>query len=663
MIMNTHEDTRGLQHSWKVDYLRGISILGVLFYHFLPNFVPGGYLGVDVFFVLSGFLISNSILSEIESGKFRLFRFYARRLVRILPALLVLLLFVGLAGWVYLTPGEFQLLGKHQLASLMFVSNFLLSSEAGYFDFRSMTKPLLHMWSLSVEEQFYLVWPVLIAMSGLKVFSKSHRGLLVGTAIGAALSLSFFIWHSRVDETEAFFHTLSRAWQLAVGSLIAIFLRTNLVRGKSLVSVDSGRRNQWQRFELASLILIVGCLVVPRPEIHLNAWQNILIVAGAALFIFSAAANLNLSPASPPGKASQVICWFGTRSYSLYLWHWPVAVYIGIVSSSDPSSKLKILGLVCSLSAALLSYRYIEKPCLKFPDHQKQRLALALTAVALWTWALFLEVYKGTIPPQNDDPFVVEVDRAATDILYFEGFQSVNGAQTINSEVIETLFVGDSLAGHYAPRFRSARKMPSISKGVGFFTLPGCPPLPGVRSRLDKRCDGFFERIVDYIESQDGIKKVVFAAQWVNYLDDGSKFYYRRDGLSLKRSAEELRNYIQTLQKSRGIDVYIVLNLPSSQKLEKNWILSRQLSGRIERRIESFNFREYSSIATTDALLQETLGGEGVFFLDPKVSLCPKDLCSPIDQNSKLIYADCCHLRASFVRGNVDWLDPIFRDR
>jgi len=189
-----------------IDGLRAIAVLSVLGFHAFPSLFPGGFVGVDVFFVISGYLITRILRDELQSGGIRIGDFYARRIVRIFPALLVVLLACLLTGWYTLLAAEYQQLGKHIFAGAAFVSNLALWQEAGYFDVLSDKKPLLHLWSLGIEEQFYIAWPVVLWLL-------SKRRFLPEWVLGLALvSLAFSSFQVVHDRTQAFYSPLSRAW-------------------------------------------------------------------------------------------------------------------------------------------------------------------------------------------------------------------------------------------------------------------------------------------------------------------------------------------------------------------------------------------------------------------------------------------------------------------
>ncbi|MEZ5488290.1 MAG: acyltransferase [Steroidobacteraceae bacterium] len=199
-----------------VDGLRAIAVLSVLVYHAFPDLLPGGFVGVDIFFVISGFLISGIILTRIQAGTFTFADFYARRIRRIFPALAAVLVACLLAGWLILFPVDYERLGGHVLAGAAFVSNLVLWRESGYFDTSSELKPLLHLWSLGVEEQFYLIWPVLLVLAARFL----HRILWAIVAV-ALLSFAANLLLVGSHASAAFYLPITRFWELMLGSMLA----------------------------------------------------------------------------------------------------------------------------------------------------------------------------------------------------------------------------------------------------------------------------------------------------------------------------------------------------------------------------------------------------------------------------------------------------------
>lgn len=335
-----------------IDGLRALAVLAVVAYHYGPSKVPGGFIGVDVFFVISGYLISSILFQDIVRGHFSVARFYQRRIRRIFPALILALLTCIVVGWFMLFLGEYEQMGKHVLASAGFVQNFVLWSEAGYFDTEAISKPMLHLWSLAVEEQFYIVWPLFLWLI-------SGRGWSAARWIGSVMLVSF-IWGVYVVtqdyDVAAFYSPLTRAWELSAGAMLAIWHRQSHTWLAQYPGVQS-----W-----LGLILILTGFVLIRPENMFPGFWALLPVLGTALLI-------NAGPRVWVNRvilSNRAAVWIGLISYPLYLWHW-LPLSFGTLAfgpqeswgdNRTDSRAIQVGLIVISFVFAWLTYRLVEQP-------------------------------------------------------------------------------------------------------------------------------------------------------------------------------------------------------------------------------------------------------------------------------------------------------------
>ena len=290
-----------------IDGLRAISIIAVVLFHAFPGRFPAGFVGVDVFFVISGYLIGGLIVDELTEGRFSFATFYARRIRRIFPSLVVVLVAVYVVAWFVLFPGEFRQLGRHIVGSALFLSNFVLLDEAGYFDATSSAKLLLHLWSLAIEEQFYLVWPLLCVVAW-----RRRCDMLALTL--AVLVVSFAVNILTADPATAFYSPLSRFWELNTGTAVALLQRRG---GRfSRASWPDAVNNL---ITLLGVALIAAAFVFPKVETY-PGWWALLPVSGSALLIAA-------RPDSWMHRyllSSRPFVFVGLISYPLYMWHWPL---------------------------------------------------------------------------------------------------------------------------------------------------------------------------------------------------------------------------------------------------------------------------------------------------------------------------------------------------
>jgi peptidoglycan/LPS O-acetylase OafA/YrhL len=320
-----------------IDGLRAVAVLSVLAFHYGAP-IRGGFTGVDIFFVISGFLITQVLAAEIAAGTFSVLGFYERRMRRILPALLTMLGTVLLAGRLLLSAGDYAALARSTATAAFGVSNFFFHAHTGYFDQVADLMPLLHTWSLAVEEQFYLVWPLLLlalASVGSRIPVAATLAAIV--IIGCAGSIAYF----QFDPKAAFYMALPRAWELAIGALL-VFLPT-LPRVIGEIAAFVG------------LVLVaIGFTISPAKFPGQFALYPCI---GAALLIWPRAQNTISS------RLLGLLAPVGLISYSLYLWHWPVWVYFRVyINNGTPNAGEAIALAVASIALAGMSYRYIEQP-------------------------------------------------------------------------------------------------------------------------------------------------------------------------------------------------------------------------------------------------------------------------------------------------------------
>ena len=331
----------------EIDGLRAIAVVSVLLFHTFPQILPGGFVGVDIFFVISGYLITQIIFQELQNNHFKLWNFYQRRIRRIFPALLIVFLTCTVLGWIILTPAEYELYGTHMLAGAGFVPNIIFWREAGYFDKEAITKPLLHLWSLGVEEQFYLVWPLLIGL-GWKIWKPRTINVLIFAIVLLLASLGWSSYQIQHNPIADFYSPFSRFWELALGGCLALWnSKLKMAASKSV----------WG--QMTGVALLTFSLFGLNDQIPFPGLWAIAPCAGSALILMSSGSNLsNLTSrilSLPP------FVFIGLISYPLYLWHWPLISFARILEGQALSSPNKILILILSFIFACLTYYLVEK--------------------------------------------------------------------------------------------------------------------------------------------------------------------------------------------------------------------------------------------------------------------------------------------------------------
>jgi peptidoglycan/LPS O-acetylase OafA/YrhL len=372
-----------------IDGLRAIAVLSVVGFHAFPNWIKGGFIGVDIFFVISGFLISIIILGSLERNEFSFAAFYSRRIKRIFPALLLVLSACYAFGWFALLADEYKQLGKHIAGGAGFVSNFILWNENGYFDNSAETKPLLHLWSLGIEEQFYIIWPSLLWLAW-----KLRLNLLTVILAVAAISFALNIGKVHSDAAAAFYSPQTRFWELSLGSVLAYIglnkpgLFGSLKRKPDTIAythpleanADSLRNTQ----SVSGAALIAASIFLITKDSRFPGWYALLPTLGTALII-SAGAQAWLNRVI---LSHRVLVWFGLISFPLYLWHWPLLSFARLIESEVLSRETRIALVFSAIILAWLTYILVERP-IRSGAHGKVKTIALFFLMALVGYAGF----------------------------------------------------------------------------------------------------------------------------------------------------------------------------------------------------------------------------------------------------------------------------------
>jgi peptidoglycan/LPS O-acetylase OafA/YrhL len=501
-----------------IDGLRAVAVVSVVIFHAFPAWLPGGFVGVDIFFVISGYLITGIILGEIQRQQFSLAKFYARRVLRIFPALALVLTFCLVFGWFVLLQNEYHELGKHTLASTAFVQNLILWSESSYFDAPAELKVLLHLWSLGIEEQFYIVWPVAL----LLIYRTKVR---VGPAVVVLLCMSLLLnlYQARYDLTADFYSPLTRMWELLVGGWLAIKMQ----KPQTLM----------MPFLHANLLAVVGCIAILCSFAFINrhmafpGYWALLPVLGSACLIAA-------GPSSWLGKvvlSHGLIVWIGLLSYPLYLWHWPLLTFAKILENGTPIFTIRLSLIVLAIFLAWLTYRFLEGPIRSNTKTRPLIISLLLTCMCVIAGVgYFIHNNNGfdsrKVVIENRDSSEYKLSDAnpksscagifAGDFLndFCEQRSGVSAMKTI-------VLWGDSSATAWSPVFETISKEKNYT--LVRIAMLSCPPILGAAKTeftyppARRYCsDGTSqERAFEYIKKIKPDMVVVIAA-WNQYSGD-----------------------------------------------------------------------------------------------------------------------------------------------
>jgi peptidoglycan/LPS O-acetylase OafA/YrhL len=514
-----------LHHRPDVDGLRAVAVLSVVAFHASTRF-PGGFVGVDVFFVISGYLISSIILGELKRGRFSFSDFYARRIRRIFPALVLVLAASWLLGWFVLEPEGYALLGKHMIGGAAFFSNILLWSEAGYFDPSAASKPLLHLWSLGIEEQFYLIWPAFLLLAW-KFGRRVHLWILL------LLGASFFmnVASVRADPIATFYLPFSRFWELLVGAMLAY---VNLNHPEALsacrsISILSFRRSEVSVQDVAALLglaLIVAGVFVLSEASSFPGWWALMPTIGAVLLIAAGPGGwINRSLLSGRWMTS-----IGLISYPLYLWHWPLlslgrSTAIGI--EHPRLTTVTMVGLSFVLS--FLTYQFVEKR-LRYGLNLSNRVAVPglLGALAILTVVAGMTIqgggwsgrYPEAMRPYLDYKYDYK-ESFRNHRCLLAGSETEFAAECAGSPQAKSLMLiwGDSHGAMLYRALSEAGQPKGIS--VAQFTSSSCPPVLDFDKKYRPLCrtinDDIFRKITQLRPAT-----VVLAHDWPQSVQEGS---------------------------------------------------------------------------------------------------------------------------------------------
>lgn len=486
-----------------IDGLRAVAVLSVVGFHAFPSWFNGGFVGVDIFFVISGFLISTIIFGNLEQNTFGFFEFYSRRVKRIFPALLIVLIACYTFGWFALFADEFKQLGKHIAAGAGFISNLVLWSESGYFDNAADTKPLLHLWSLGIEEQFYIFWPLL-----LWAVWKTRFNLLTVTIAIAIASFAFNIWGIRTDAVATFYSPQTRFWELLSGSLLAWFTLhrkatkfhhrlyhwLRVVVYTQAPTTDRSYLRNLQAYLGAALI--IAAVVLTTKSSQFPGWRALLPTLGAVLMIAAGMqAWLNRVILS-----NKILVWFGLISFPLYLWHWPLLSFARIVESEVPALGIRIAAVSLSVLLAWLTYELVEKP-IRFGSHTKAK-TFALLVLMFIVGSIGYSTYqrnglKFREPIEYKDYIAQTIEQQFSDkcSLHFEKINHC--AERIKKGQSIVLLLGDSHVRHTYELIKE--QVANANHDLVAFSNGGCPFLIDVNTAYVNDCGLKNKEVMEFI--------------------------------------------------------------------------------------------------------------------------------------------------------------------
>ncbi len=598
-----------------IDGLRGIAVLTILLFHIDIAFFGGGFIGVDIFFVISGYLITRIISKDMREGRFSFWNFYARRIKRIFPALFVMLLLTSLATIVFLGPHQYYEFFKALRMTSGQISNFYFAQEVDYFAPGNDHSPLLHTWSLGVEEQFYLLWPLLLLLT--HKFLGPGRSL-IALSVLLFLSLGVSEYLVRTDAMAAFYYLHARAWELALGGIVALNvlppLRARLpneLAGAAGLALVLYAAIFYQNADFPGLKAAIPCL-------------------GAALFLYAAQQG--------PGLAHKILSarafvFTGLVSYSLYLWHWPIVAYYKSYFSTELTLTVQIQMLILSFVLAYISWRWIEQPFRQMRVAPKKVVAAALGLIVTFI------VASNVVKNENDAGWRVTYDvvehvrspHTLDKICSVEG-GAMNTKDCIigpNKDAYEVILVGDSHASHYTPTVLDWAQENGLT--VRIFLRGACrtwvesADIKVKNGRIDHDCMALTQSFYETLATDDSIRYVFLGLLMPKDTDD------------IRHSIAKIKSYGKTTIFLGQVPMF--RDDPHECQIRNNLLITRWFPRDAVDCMALDKDYADARIAETHQSILPLLREYGIAYFDPAPFIQ-----TPFDSAGRFMYLDTNHL-------------------
>lgn len=623
-----------------INFLRCIAILAVIFYHFPTSLAPGGFAGVDVFFVISGFLMTKIVATGLETGSFRLIDFYINRCKRIIPALFFLSLFLFALGWYWLPNIEFKRLGYYLGYVILFISNIRLNKESNnYFAADSHDSWILHTWSLSVEWQFYLLLPLLL-MAWFYFARRAFSGLLLAILAIASFA-SVYLWPLE-NSSSTFYLMPFRAWEMMCGGIVWYLTQNNtlstLMRRASAV---------------LGYVLIITAITTFSPTMPWPGAMTLIPVLGTMLVLISRVESL-------PLFYRPEISWIGLSSYSIYLWHWPVVVFLNYADKLHSPLWLTA-GVILSMLLGWFSWKYLERPSQKFlSTRSRPQFGLILLAAIGLIYLLSMLTRADMINAK----YKPLIERITAEIS--NGNHEVNEKSFIShygEGELRAIIIGDSHAQSTATALAAAAGENGAVIGI---INPGCPTLSNARSLQPshKNCYDFNNSLENMLDDYPSTLPVVIVNRSAHYIDDRLISF---DGGEVESSDKEKAKFTRAFvaklcSLSANHPVYLVKPIPEMPVNVPNTLARALMMGRKPQDI-SASVAAYKKHNDFVLQAQEQAAKQcNVKLLDPVPWLCKDGVCAG-SKDLQPFYQDDNHLSESGNKRLVPMFAPLFAKR
>lgn len=620
-----------------INGLRAIAVIAVVLFHFNSSWAPGGFAGVDVFFVISGFLMTGIIFRGIEKEDFSVLKFYLARANRIVPALTLLCVVLLICGWYFLTPSDYKTLGNHAISSIAFLSNFIYYLGSGYFDADSHEKWLLHTWSLSVEWQFYVIYPLLLL--ALRKFVSINK-LKIAVVVATIFGFTFSAWATYKYPSASYYLFPMRAWEMMAGGIAYLY------------PIYLSRSNR-RLVECIGIALIIASYLLISSDDLWPGYLAIFPVLGSFLVIQAQRQSSLITN-------NIVFQKIGSWSYSIYLWHWPLVVAIYYFRLPE---VYIYLGLVASVLLGFLSYKYVERN--KFISNYgylSYKKVFAATMLVLCTGLVFANQYPyklGFVP----DSVLNSIKRSEYE-CFSKAYQHAADSEfcTISKGDKKIFAYGDSHSYSSLPAIESIAKERGYE--LTYTGYGGCPPLLGVypdrKDQTEKDCHALNDKVMDYIIANN-IDTVILTARWTYYTAgnyDGEGYQYIRSNMQqpidARTSVQAFRKGVRDTFEQYGktnANVVVILQVPM-QKSNPDEIFYKSLTDNHldinKLKVESIKLNQHKRFqqSTNDIIKSEATKYSNINVIDPTDTMCNNINC-PVGNEVMSYYFDDDHLSTS----------------
>ena len=680
-----------------IDGLRGLSIIVMILFHAKFFGDTGGFIGVDIFFVISGFLITSIIVRDIHAGQFSLVKFWERRIRRIIPPLFLMMLFVSVAGYfLILYPQDYHHLGNALIAQSLFVSNILFTLTDNYFDTTSQFSPLLHTWTLSLEEQFYLFFPFLVLLcvwcwrkwKGKRERSSWQKFLLAAVALLGLASFALNMWFVTLSpsaglklpfvsqgvfwqtslSTAGFYLLPTRAWEMGLG--IALALTGFTFRSKKTAEIASA----------AGLALILGGVFLLNPGMPYPGIAALVPTLGTLLVI---AGNEEWPTLSGRLLSTRALVGIGLISYALYLWYWPLFVLTGVITLFSPTPLDFVVAIALALLMAMLSYRFVETPIRK-----KEWFSTTRSAYVFGIGAMALVLVLGIFVQRSAFAQSSRVPAAATSVLAVAQEEGQTSAECFSSPSDTGAFAGmchigakgpgahpdfiiwgDSHADAMAPALHALGQTYNVSGAV--IVDGAClPVISAHQSPPATGCEGEKSLALNYIETHD-IKHIFLIARWTYYVEGGPnavRVAYITDSGQVTTSPAEARQVLaRTLAPEverftgEGRQVIIVEQVPEQLHYDTRTLFYATVRAGMAVPVPSVSAAENAAYqARSNSVINALAGTPGVTVIDPTSLFCQEGGPCALEKSGTLLYKDENHLSVAGALSLQPLFAPVF---